>query len=201
VTLKTTLPDEAEREALTALGAMFSDPICLRLADRELAERLALDAFVLYHRAKQRDQVGDLAQRFGEGPALRKARKRLDEGELLDGRDLSWLSSEAERDGKARAAQEHLREDYLGWREGRAQRLAKAQGIAGRLRNGPETFLDQVDRRALRFCRSCDEIAYPDPEWARYERGARYDVAGRCHFCGARALGKIETPVDAGGEP
>ncbi len=185
--------DGAEREALTALGAMFIDPIRLQLADRELTaeECLALDALIRHHRALQRDQVGDLAQRFGEGPALRKARKCLDEGELLDGRDLSWLSSEAERDGKARATQEHLREDYLGWREGRARQLAKAQGIAGRLRNGPETFLDEVDRRALRFCRSCEEIAYPDPEWARYERGARYDIAGRCHFCAGRNLAEI----------
>lgn len=192
--------DGVEREALSALGAMFANPLRVQLDDRKLTadERHTFDALVRHHLARQLDRVRDLAERFGDGPALRKARKHLQGGALLDRDDLSWrLSEEAKRDGSARAEQKRLRKDYLGWREQRARQLAKAQGIMNRLRNGPETFLDEVDRRALRLCGSCDEIAYPDPEWARYERGARYDVAGRCHFCGARALAEIETGASA----
>jgi hypothetical protein len=149
----------------------------------------------------QLDLVGELAERYGEGPALRRARKRLEAGELLDHHELSWgLAGEGRRDGEARTRQGRLRKDYLGWREQKARRLAKAQGIAGRLRNGPETFLDEVDRRALRFCRSCEEIAYPDPERASHERSARPHVAGRCHFCAAETLAKIEPTVDEGGQ-
>lgn len=193
--------DEVEREALSTLGAMFADPLGVQLADRELTagERRAFDALVPHHLARQLDWVGDLAQRFGEGPALRKARKHLQSGAHLDRDDLSWrLSEEAKRDGSARAKQKRLHEDYFGWREQRARQLAKAQGILGRFRNRAESFLDEVDRRSLRLCRSCEEVAYPDPEWARYERGAHPDVAGHCHFCGAEALAEIEPATDEG---
>ncbi len=187
--------DGVEREALSALGAMFANPLRVQLDDRKLTadERHTFDALVRHHLARQLDRVRDLAERFGDGPALRKARQHLQGGALLDRDDLSWrLSEEAKRDGSARAEQKRLREDYLGWREQRARQLAKAQGIVDRLRNGPEAFLDEVDRRALRLCGSCDEIAYPDPESAAHERGARYDVAGRCHFCNGRKLKEIE---------
>jgi hypothetical protein len=195
--------DDAEREALSALGAMFADPLRVRLADREpsVEERRAFDALTERHRAGQLQRVDDLAARFGEGPSLGRARQGLDEGKLLRDYELSGLSTEAERDSDSRAEQERLRERYLAWREKEARRLAKAQGITARLRNGPETFLDQIDCRALRLCRRCEEIAYPDPEWASHERGVRYDVAARCHYCGARALAEIEPAADEGGEP
>jgi hypothetical protein len=183
---------------------MFADPLRVQLDDRELTagERRAFDALVRCHLAGQLDRVGDLAERYGEGPGLRKARRRLRGGELPDRNNPSWrLQEEARRDGDARAKQERLREDYLGGREQRARQLAKAQGIVGRLRNRPETFLEEVDRRSLRLCPSCEEVAYPDPEWARYERGARPDVAGRCHFCGAEKLAKIEPAAEKEGRP
>jgi Replication-relaxation len=196
--------EEAERAALRTLGAMFADPLRVQLDDRELTagERRTFDALVRCHLAGQLDRVGDLAERYGEGPALRKARKRLRGGELPDRNNPSWrLQEEARRDDDARAKQERLREDYLGGREQRARQLAKAQGIVGRLRNRPENFLEEVDRRSLRLCPSCEEVAYPDPEWARYERGARPDVAGRCHFCGAEKLAKIEPAAEEEGQP
>lgn len=194
--------EEAERVALRALGAMLADPLRVQVDDRELTadERRAFDELVRHHLARQLDRVRDLADRYGEGPALRKERKRLQGGALPDRNDPSWrLSEEARRDGDARARQERLREDYLGGREQRARQLAKAQSIVGRLRNRPEAFLEQVDRRSLRLCPSCEEVAYPDPEWARYERGARPDVAGRCHFCGAEELAKFEPTTEDGG--
>ncbi len=196
--------DDAEREALLRLGAMFVDPLDLRLDERELTlnERRAFGALAQDHLARQLDLAGELAERYGEGPALRRAHKRLEGGELLDRHELSGgLVGEAKRDGEARARQERLREDYLGWREQRARQLAKAQGIAGRLRNRPEAFLEKVDRRALRFCPSCEEIAYPDPKRTSHERGADHDVAGHCHFCGSEELAKIEPAVDKGGLP
>jgi hypothetical protein len=195
---------DAEREALRTLGTMFADPLHLQLDERELTpnERRAFGELARHHLARQIDLAAELAERHGEGPALRKTRRRLEAGEFLDRHELSWgLAEEARRDGEARARQERLREDYLVWREQRARQLAKAQSIAGRLRNGPETFLDKVDRRALRFCRSCEEVVYPDPERASHERGARYDIAGYCHFCGAEELEKIEPSGDGGGQP
>ena len=194
--------DDAEREALSTLGGIFADPLRLQLDERELTpnERRAFEGLVRHHLDMQLDLVGELTERYGEGPALRKARKRLEEGEFLDAHQLSWgLGEEAKRDGEARTRQERLREDYLDWRPQKARRLAKAQGIAGRLRNGPETFLDEVDRRALRFCRSCEETAYPDPEGARNERASPH-VAERCHFCCGEALVETEPAADEGGQ-
>jgi hypothetical protein len=193
--------EEAERVALRALGAMLADPLRVQLEDRELTaeERHAFDGLVRHHLARQLNRVRDLAERYDEGPALRKERKRLQGGALPDRNDPSWrLSEEARRDGDARARQERLREEYLGGREQRARQLAKAQGIVGRLRNRPEAFVAEVDRRSLRLCPSCEEVAYPDPEWARYER-AQPDVAGRCHFCGAEKLAKIEPAAEEEG--
>lgn len=97
------------------------------------------------------------------------------------------LKLSAADDERSRAQQERLAFDYLAWREGAAQRRHKAQKLPARLRSAPEDFIDQIDRSSLRRCRSCGEIAYPDPERARYER-ARSNVAFRCHFCGGTAL-------------
>lgn len=183
---------DAERQALLALGEMFADPLHLRLAEGEpSAERQpVLDGLVEHQRVRQRGEIEDLAQRFGEGPALRKARARLRAGELLPATEASWLRREAADDERSRSEQERLRSDYLASREERARRRWKSQRLVARLRNGPEDFLEEIGRKALRFCRSCEEIAYPDPERARYERG-RYDVAFRCHFCDDRALVKL----------
>jgi hypothetical protein len=181
--------DAVERRALLALGAMFADPLRLKLADGEPSadRRIALDRLAEHHRARQFEEVADLARRLGEGPALRDARRRLRAGELLKAADASWLRQKAAEDERSRAEQERLRSNYLARREQRARHRAKSQRVLARLRNGPETFLEEIDREALRVCRSCEEIAYPDPERGRYERGSR-DVAFRCHFCGGGDL-------------
>lgn len=202
--LAATLDSEGEladpqRRALLALGAMFADPLDLQLAERELSgeERRALAGLADHCRAEQLNWIGDLAEQFGEGPALRKARSRLEAGELFNRSDSSQLRLGAADDERSLGQQERLRRAFLEWRQEEAERLAKAQGIAGRLRNGPETFLAEVDRRSLRLCASCEEITYPDPERARYERN-RPDVAFRCHFCGGSRLAKLD---DDGGRP
>ncbi len=183
---------DAERRALLALGAMFADPLHLQLAERDpsVVEHRALDGLANHWRAEQLNRIGDLAGKFGDGPLLKRARRRLRAGELFSNSDASQLRFGAENDRRSRAEQERLRSRYLQWREQEARRLAKAQGISGRLRNGPETFLAEVDHRALRLCQRCEEIAYPDPKWARSER-ARADVAFRCHFCGGSRLAEL----------
>lgn len=191
---------EAERQALLALGAMFADPLHLRLAEDEPSgeRQPVLDGLAEHQRTRQLEEIGDLARRFGEGPALRKARVRLRAGELLAAADVSWLRREAADDQRFRGEQERLHSDYLASREERARRRWKSQRLVTRLRNGPEDFLEDIDRKALRFCRSCEEIAYPDPEGARYERG-RYDIAFRCHFCDGRDLSPWEPSVESDG--
>jgi ribosomal protein L44E len=178
---------------LLALGAMFADPLHLRLAEDELSagRQIVLDELAEHQRARQLEEISALAKRFGEGPALRKARGRLQAGELQTAADVSWLRQEAADDEQSRSEQERLRSDYLAFREERARRRWKSQRLVTRVRNGPETFLEEIDRKALRFCRSCEEVTYPDPERARYER-RRYDVAFRCHFCDGRALAELE---------
>lgn len=183
---------EVERQALLALGAMLADPLHLRLTDGEpTAERkVVFDELAEHQQACQLEEICDLVQRVGEGPALRKARGRLRAGELLTVADASWLRQQAADDERSRREQERLCSDYLSFREERARGRWKSQRLVTRFRNGPEDFLEEIDRESLRFCRSCEEFAYPDPERARYERG-RYDVAFRCHFCDGRALAEF----------
>jgi hypothetical protein len=109
------------------------------------------------------------------------------------------LRQEAADDERSRSEQERLHSDYIAFREERARRRWKSQRLVSRLRNGPGDFLEETDRKALRFCRSCEEIAYPDPERARYERG-RYDVAFRCHFCDDRDLAAWEPSAEGDGK-
>lgn len=184
---------EVERRALLALGEMFADPLRLQLAEGEpSAERQSVFAeLVEHHRARQLEEIEGLAERVGEGPALRKARGRIEGGELLGVGDLSGLRLAAEDDGRSLKEQERLRSAYLSDREERALYRWKSQRLFTRLQSGPEDFLEEIDRRSLRFCRSCEEVAYPDPERARYERKPR-DVAFRCHFCGSEKLAEWE---------
>lgn len=193
---------EPECRAVLALGAMFTDPLRLQLTEGEPSaeRRVVFDELVEHQRARQLEETGELAQRFGDGPALRKARGRLRAGELLTTADVSWLRQQAADDERSRSEQERLRSDYVSFREERARGRWKSQRLVTRLRGGPEDFLEEIDRKALRFCRSCEEIAYPDPERARYERG-RYDVAFRCHFCDGRSLAAWEPPAEGAGAP
>lgn len=176
--------DEVERDALMALGTMLADPIQVRFAERDptAEERRSLNALLNHRRALQREHVDRLTGRFGDGPALRQVRKRIAANELLHDHELDALTEKAESNCKARAEQERLKEGYLRWRDEEAKRLAKAQGFIARLRNGRETFFGEVDRRALRHCKGCEETAYPDPE--RAESYDKRNVAQCCHYCG-----------------
>jgi DNA-binding Lrp family transcriptional regulator len=180
---------EGERRALLAIGEMFADPLRLQLAEDEpSAERQpVLSELVEHQRARQLAEIEELAERVGEGPALRKARGRIQDGELLTVDEFTWLRREAADDGRSRAEQGRLRSAYLSDREERALYRWKSQRLFTRLHSGPEDFLEQIDHRSLRLCRSCEEVAYPDPDRPSYERGRR-DVAYRCHFCGSEKL-------------
>jgi protein involved in plasmid replication-relaxation len=185
---------EAERRALLALGAMFSDPLRLQLGEGEPSgeRQIVLDELVEHRRARQLEEIEELAERFGEGPALRKARGRIRAGKLVAVADLSRLGLAAEDDGRSIKERERLRSAYLTSREEMALYRWKSQRLFTRLaRSGPEDFLEAIDRKSLRLCRSCDEVAYPDPDSAHYERGPR-DVAFRCHFCGGESLAPWE---------
>ncbi len=185
---------EAESRALLALGEMLADPLRLQLAEGEpSAERQpVLVELVERQQARQLEEVEGLAERVGEGPALRKARGRIQDGELLAVADLSGLRLAAEDDGRSLKEQERLRVAYLSDREERALYRWKSQRLITRLHSGPEDFLEGIDRKSLRICRSCEEVAYPDSDRASYERGRRRDVAFRCHFCGSEKLAEWE---------
>jgi protein involved in plasmid replication-relaxation len=60
---------EVERRALLALGGMFSDPLRLQLAEGEpSAERRAVfDELAEHQLARQREEIEELAERFGGG--------------------------------------------------------------------------------------------------------------------------------------
>jgi DNA-binding Lrp family transcriptional regulator len=185
---------KAERRALLALGAMFADPLRLQLAEGEPSaeRRIVFGELAEDQRARQLEEIDGLAERVGEGPALRKARGRIEGGELLAVADLSGLRLKAEDDGRSLKEQERLRSAYLSSREERALYRWKSQRLFTRLaRSGPEDFLEEIDRRSLRLCRPCEEVAYPDPDRPSYERGPR-DVAYCCHFCGSEKLAEWE---------
>lgn len=182
---------EPERDALQALAAMLADPLTVCWIEREphAAEREALDRLADHERGRQVGQVERLAGRLGEGPALRRARRRIESRELLSSLELGWLARDAERDRQVRAKQEELRAAYLGRREREARELAKARGLAARLRARREDLLAEVDGRLLRVCPTCEEIAY---------RGGDDGIASAagaartCPFCGRGGLQRLD---------
>lgn len=188
---------ESERDALRALAGMLADPLIGRWVEREPdpAEGEALARLADHCRSRQLDEVDRLVRRLGEGPALRRTRHRLESGELLSSRDLDWLAADAERDRKVRAKQERLRAAYVERREREARQLAKAQGLAARLRSRREDLLAEVDRRLLRVCPSCEEIAHPGAEEER-----PFGAARSCPFCGRGGLERLGENEDAAAE-
>lgn len=191
--------DWVEREAMAALGPMFADLHVPQLSEREpsMTEGQAFEALAHHYRDEQLERIDSIVGRFGEVPSLRKARRRIEEGGLLKGDDVRQLEYAMDRDDESRAAQGRLRKGYLYWREQEAERLVKAQGMLARLRARPEDFFAQIDRRSLRRCGSCEEIAYPDPENARDYR--KRHIATCCHYCGSGALAEVESPPGEGG--
>lgn len=180
---------EPERRVLRTLGAMLADPLVGRWADRDpqKEEREALSHLVDHYRSRQLKAIGELERALGDGPALRGARARLRNGELVSSDELRWVRSDAERDREIRTRQEELRSAYLERREREARALAKQQGLAARLRQRPADLLADVDRRLLRVCPRCDEVVYPgsagETSWTRGEESARI-----CPYCDGRGL-------------
>jgi hypothetical protein len=182
---------EIERAALKAVGGMLAEPLAARLPEREPtpSEREALAALVKHHRASQVERLDLAAERFGEGPKLRRRRRWLEGGDLIGTDSLAGLTDDAEQDRENAVEQERLRKNYLRWREAEATRLSKRHGFIAQHRIGHDAFLAQVDRVSLRLCEGCEEIVYPDPK--REHGPARRDVAAYCHFCGSGVLSEL----------
>jgi hypothetical protein len=183
--------NEVERTALKAVGGMLAEPLAARLTEGgpTPSEREALAALVAHHHASQVKSLGAAAERFGEGPKLRRRRRWLEDGDLLGTDSLAALTDDAEQDRENAAEQDRLRKDYLRWREWKATRLGERHGFIARRRIGRDAFLAEADREALRLCEGCEEIVYPDPK--REHGPARRDVAAYCHFCGSGVLSEL----------
>lgn len=145
--------------------------------------RRAVTQLVAFYRERQQQFVRQLAADHGVGPDLRRARRRLDEGALLDNRRVAALSSTAARDALAREEQQQRQLAYLAWREDAARALVRRTGPLARLAHSPEEFHAQLDDEYLWTCRSCSELVYPqvDPTPARVK-----DARAACHYCGER---------------
>lgn len=152
-----------ERDALLALSAYLEDPLHPGFSEggRAGQDMHGFARLLEHHREAQLEHIDRLEAERGAGRSLRLARQKIQDGAVLDARALGDLAMDVSRDQNAREQQEGPRDDYLGRRDEEARRLAKAQGIAGRLRNGPEVFLDQVDRRSLRRCPRCERSPIP----------------------------------------
>jgi hypothetical protein len=145
-----------------------------------------------HYRRGQAKEVEALAARDGEGPSLRRARKVLREGGLLDSITVAQLSRDAERDSDGRREQHARHVAYLEWREQAARRLARQAGPLGRLTHRAEAFYAQLDRERLCFCTRCEEPVYP-PEDNVSSYGSPADMS--CHYCRASNATKPYDPA------
>ncbi|MGH2714778.1 MAG: hypothetical protein ACRDM7_12990, partial [Thermoleophilaceae bacterium] len=183
--------DAMEQAAFAVVARQLADdPLEAELAqDSPLPtprELCAVAALADRYRAMQQTRIDDLARRHGEGPSLRRYRRELAGGELLDQFAWDGLDARAKQDGERRDEQERLRISYLDRREREARQRKREAGIAARLTHGHAALYPVIDRERLRICPSCDEVVYP-PKPQRSTSGytaQRYEEPPRCHFCG-----------------
>ena len=127
--------------------------------------------------AQQLVALDRLADRHGDGPHLRAARRTLDGRQVpFSEVELRETDRQAKHDEKVRAEQEALRAAYPALREERARKIVKARGLSARLR-GTEPVLPEVDAKLLCRCTQCEETLYPDPARPRNDYS-------RCPYCG-----------------
>ncbi len=134
------------------------------------------------YRVRQGKLVAALTERYWDGPSLRQARQTLRDGRLIERGIFDRLSPEAERDASGREAQARRRDAYLQWRGQAARRLARHAGGLGRLTHPSAGFYPQLDRKHLKVCGRCEEIAYPAGQEDQHTHGQQ--PSSPCHYCG-----------------
>jgi hypothetical protein len=144
-----------------------------------------------FHRERQLARVAELVRLHGDGPSLRGgARERIERGQLLSDSELEALPGYAERDKRVQVEQVVRRAAYLKLRELEARRLARERGLVARLARDRAGFYPKVDRRWLRLCERCGELAYPSPKQER--SGLPEESERRCHYCGGFAAERFD---------
>lgn len=186
---------DRERDALAAWARLLGDDVLDLSPAAELQpgeeERRAVTALIDHYRTGQHDRVEQLIGRFGELPVLRRARERLDLGELLDDYAVDALDSDAQREAAGREEQRQRRRLYLGFREREARRLAREQGLLRRFTTPGEELLDEVDRRWLKVCARCHELAFPSIQEMADPAAFPDRDAVRCHYCHGYSLDEL----------
>jgi hypothetical protein len=188
---------EIERDALEAVGDWLGDDVLgFRLPRDELPpvdprQQSRIDRLVAHYRRRQLARVDELIGLHGELPHLRAARRELTAGGLLS-RLHGDLQHQIRNDLDTAIEQDLRQRRYLDYREREVRARA---GVAARLLRRAELEA-ATDRRLLRMCDRCGEIAYPDPNEQRHL------PASSCLYCrysgSLRALD--ETPrIEAGG--
>lgn len=176
---------DVERTALTELAAAIDEQYGPRYATiaHTAAARETLERLGARYAEQQAATVAVLRERCGDGPHLRTANHRLTTGELLDHLTIRFLPQAARQDRQQHEQQAKLRAAYLDQRQQQARELARASGIAARMR-GAEPQLETVDRQHLRTCPDCQEIIYPDQDRQPPTRA----VGSPCPYCGKNSL-------------
>jgi hypothetical protein len=181
---------EIERDAFAAIVRQLDeDPLEAEPAPQPVpptwTDSEAVASLVEVYRRRQRARIEELARRYGEGPALRRDREHLADGDLLSTYSCDSLKERARRDHQVREEQERLRLSYLDRREREARRRKHEAGLAARLAHGRSAVYAIVDRDLLRICTRCDEIAYPpEPERRGTVIYQQPSQPSRCYFCG-----------------
>ena len=180
-----TRPDVDERAALTAIARDLDDallePGMSVLPSPGASAKVEVRLLCQHYHATQQKLIETLGARHGEGPSVRKARRCLREGRLIERDAFDRLPAAAEKDVDARAQQAQARAAYLKERERAARRLAREAGPLARLTHSAEGFYPKLDRRRLNFCEGCEEIVYPATGVPASNEGGP-----ACHYCGER---------------
>jgi hypothetical protein len=199
--------NQNERDAFAAVVRQLDDdPLEAKPArvpvPASWSDRQAVELLVDLSRRQQRQSLRELTGRLGEGPALRRSRRRLDEGDLI-GMSYAELEEVARRDQDAAREQERLRHVYLVRRDQEARRRKHEAGLTARLAHGHSAMYPLIDRERLRLCTYCEEPVYPpEPDRDSYGRLQPVtDASSCCYYCGSSQLAAWDDRYQASLDP
>lgn len=136
-----------------------------------------IKALVDYYIACQKERIAALYARYPDCPHMLMAIRHLDEGRLLSSTDEEFLEQNIRNDITTLKRNRGRKLDYISWRNNRVGQQRAQTPTMRRLAFDREGAALELDRRHLRYCSDCEQIAIPTDT----ERNYPGDIT--CPFC------------------
>jgi DNA-binding Lrp family transcriptional regulator len=140
-------------------------------------ERAAIKALVDYYIGCRRRLLAAFYARYPDSPHVLRAVRQLEAGRLLTSTDEEFLDQHIRNDLATLKRTYGRKLDYISWRNKKIDELRVQTPAVRRLIFDREAAATELDRRHLRYCSRCEQLAIPSAIDSNYLG----DVT--CAFC------------------